>query len=139
MSWLRIRHPVLVLAALWLVLYFDYSGIARIGILAALIHESGHVVVWCAFTRKKPVLWLSIGGIGMDTDGSFLPNRQIFWLASAGPLANFVAFGVCYICMLQTASFWGYYFAAANLCIGLFNLIPLGSLDGRQMLDAIKG
>lgn len=139
MSWLRVRHPVLTLAALWCVLYFDASGVVRIGILAALLHECGHVIAWLFITRKKPILRLSLGGISMDTSSAFFTRKQIFVLACAGPLANLVAFGVSYGLMLQKASYWGYFFAAANLCLGLFNLIPVGSLDGRQMILAIRG
>ena len=44
MRHLRARRPVLVLAALWWLLYNDHTGLARIGLLAALLHESGHVL-----------------------------------------------------------------------------------------------
>jgi len=90
MRHLRARRPVLVLAALWWLLYNDHTGLARIGLLAALLHESGHVLAWAAITRTLPVLRFSTGGIGLDTSRAVLGRRQTFFLALAGPAVNLV-------------------------------------------------
>ena len=137
MSWLRARRPVLVLAALWLMLYRDRTGLVRIGLLAALLHETGHVLAWLLLTRRWPVLRLSLRGIGLDTSCAHLSRRQVFWLACAGPAANFALCGAALAKMQWQASYWGYFFAAANLVTGLFNLLPLGDLDGRRMLQSL--
>ena len=137
MKHLRVHQPVLLLAALWFVLYRDHSGLVRVGLLAALLHECGHVAVWLALTKRLPVLRFSVRGIGLDVSGAGLSRRQTFLLALAGPLTNFTLCAVTLGRMQAAASYWGYFFAAANLATGLFNLLPLGDLDGRRMLQCI--
>lgn len=137
MKHLRFRQPVLLLAALWFVLYRDHSGLVRVGLLAALLHECGHVAAWLAMTKQLPVLSLSLRGIGLDASAAYLSRRQTFLLALAGPLTNFVLCAAVLGRMQQAASYWGYFFAAANLATGLFNLMPLGDLDGRRMLQSL--
>ena len=137
MRHLRLRQPVLLLAALWFVLYRDHSGLVRVGLLAALLHECGHVAAWLAMTKRLPVLSFSLRGIGLDTSAARLSRRQTFFLALAGPLTNLLLCGAALGRMQLAASYWGYFFAAANLVTGLFNLLPLGDLDGRRMLQSV--
>ena len=138
MRHLRARRPVLVLAALWWLLYNDHTGLARIGLLAALLHESGHVLAWAAITRTLPVLRFSTGGIGLDTSRAVLGRRQTFFLALAGPAVNLGACAIALAALQHRASYWGYFFAAANLALGGFNQLPFGPMDGRQMLAALR-
>ena len=137
MRHLRLRQPVLLLAALWFVLYRDHSGLVRVGLLAALLHECGHVAAWLAMTKRLPVLSFSLRGIGLDTSAARLSRRQTFLLALAGPLTNLLMCAAALGRMQMAASYWGYFFAAANLATGLFNLLPLGDLDGRRMLQSV--
>ncbi|HJB20642.1 MAG TPA: M50 family metallopeptidase [Candidatus Fournierella merdavium] len=137
MRHLRVRRPVLLLAALWFALYRDHSGLVRVGLLAALLHECGHVAVWLALTRSLPVLRLSVRGVGLDVSGVHLSRRQAFVLALAGPLTNFALCAGTLAKMQLRASYWGYFFAAANLATGLFNLLPVGDLDGRRLLQSL--
>ena len=137
MRHLRLRQPVLLLAALWFVLYRDHSGLVRVGLLAALLHECGHVAAWLAMTRTLPVLSFSLRGIGLDASAARLSRRQTFLLALAGPLTNLLMCAAALGRMQLAASYWGYFFAAANLATGLFNLLPLGDLDGRRMLQSV--
>lgn len=137
MRYLRARRPVLVLAALWWMLYTDHTGLVRIGLLAALLHETGHVLAWLVLTRTLPVLRFSTGGVGLDVTRAALRRSQTFWLALAGPATNLLICGAMLAAMQWRASYWGYFFAAANLALGLFNLLPFGPLDGRRMLEVI--
>lgn len=138
MRWIRIRQPVLLLSALWLALELDHAGFLRIGLLAALLHESGHVIVWMLLTRTLPTLRLSCTGIGLDTTGTALMPGQLFLLAAAGPAANLILCALTAALMNVRASYWGWFFASANCALGLFNLLPFGFLDGKQMLAAVR-
>ena len=133
----RARQPVLVLAVLWFVLYRDHTGVARVGLLAALLHEAGHTLAWLAMTRRLPVFRFSLAGVGLDVFAARLTRRQTFLLALAGPLTNFLLLGVTLWRIQIAASYWGYFFAAANLITGAFNLLPVGRLDGRRMLECL--
>ena len=41
------RDPLLLCSALYFLLYFDASGFLRLGLLAAFLHECGHILVYC--------------------------------------------------------------------------------------------
>ena len=45
---LRFRDPVLLCGVLYGLLLFDASGFLRTGLLAAFLHEWGHILVYCA-------------------------------------------------------------------------------------------
>lgn len=135
----RARRPVIFLAFLFWALYTDHTGLVRIGLLAAVLHECGHVLVWMALTRTLPVLQLSAFGIGLEAGRAKLGPGKTFLLAAAGPLMNFLLCGLTLLRMNQRATYWGFFFAAANGLLGLFNLLPVGKLDGKQMWRILAG
>ena len=51
---LRFRDPVLLCGVLYGLLLFDASGFLRTGLLAAFLHEWGHILVYCAQQRRFP-------------------------------------------------------------------------------------
>lgn len=137
MKHLRIQHPALLLAALVLLLQRDHTGLVRMALAASVLHELGHIAVFRHYKKRWPVLRVSLRGIGMDLRGEWFSPSQQLRLAAAGPLVNFLlCAGLC-LWMGHRASYAGYFFASTNLCVGLFNLIPLGELDGRRILQAL--
>ena len=46
------RDPVLLCGMVYLLLYFDASGFLRLGLLAAVLHELGHILGCCAAFRS---------------------------------------------------------------------------------------
>ena len=53
---LRFRDPVLLCGVLYGLLLFDASGFLRAGLLAAFLHEWGHILVYWAQQRRFPVI-----------------------------------------------------------------------------------
>lgn len=127
------RDPVLLCGSLYFLLYFDASGFLRLGLLAAFLHECGHILVYCALLRRFPVIEVTMTGFCMRTAGERLSPRQRFVLAAAGPAVNFALAGVWALRLSQTTTIRGSAFWAANLLTGLFNLLPIPPLDGAQM------
>ena len=127
------RDPVLLCGVVYLLLYFDASGFLRLGLLAAVLHESGHVLVYWIQQRHLPVIEVTMTGFCMRTAGEKLSPRQRLVLAAAGPAVNFALAGVWAALLAQTATIRGSAFWAANLLTGLFNLLPVPPLDGAQM------
>lgn len=71
------------------------------------------------------------------------PKQDVFWIALAGPLSNFLlAFlGAFVLLVYRLLSFsdisilqWGEVFIYINLLLGFFNLIPLHPLDGGKVI-----
>lgn len=133
------RDPVLLCGVLYGLLYFDASGFLRMGLLAAFLHEWGHILVYCAQQRRFPVIEVTFTGFCMQLRGDKLSPGRRFWLAAAGPAVNFVLAGVWALLLARRATIRGSTFWAANLLTGCFNLLPVQPLDGAQMLTALQG
>lgn len=104
---------------------------AGIPIIAAVIlHECGHVLILRLSKGKIPYMRFEPFGIRMVRSG-MLTYPQEFWVYSGGIIANAIAFVI-------TFSFFGWCgFAMANLGLLLFNLLPVGRLDGGQLLRVV--
>ena len=138
------RDPVLLCGVVYLLLYFDASGFLRLGLLAAVLHELGHILVYCIQQRRLPVIEVTMTGFCMRTAGERFSSSRIlachsaaplqrFVLAAAGPAVNFALAGVWAVRLAQTVTIRDSAFWAANLLTGLFNLLPVPPLDGAQM------
>lgn len=137
MNKIRIRCPAVFLSALILLLWQDHTGGVRFALLSAVLHESGHILAAWWITGRFPALTISLTGISLRTS-RFLSAGELFLLAAAGPMSNFMACIALMMKLDHQASYWGYFLACSNLCMGLFNLIPLGPLDGKRMLQALR-
>ena len=132
------RDPVLLCGGLYLLLYFDASGFLRLGLLAAFLHEMGHILVYCLLRRRLPVIEVTMTGFCMRMRAGEFPPVQRFWLAAAGPGVNFALCGLWTVRLAQEATVRGSAFWAANLLTGAFNLLPVPPLDGAQMTDCLR-
>lgn len=137
---LRLRSPCLVLFAGTLALLADTTGVLRIGILCALLHECGHIAVFCLLLRRPPVLEVSLAGVCLSMRGVMLPPGRMLALAAAGPAVNLLlAAGM--LAWMDGPGQYGYFgmwFAATHLLVGGFNLLPLPGLDGWQIAASLR-
>lgn len=117
-------HPSVIL---WLsVLGYLQPRIILPFVLSALLHESGHYLCLRALHQPPRQVTFTLSGARMETPE--LSYRQEFLSALAGPAVSLL--------FALTLPLWpmlgGY-----SLCLGLFNLLPLGSLDGGRMLRCL--
>ena len=80
------RDPLLLCSTLYFLLYFDASGFLRLGLLAAFLHECGHILVYCVFLRRFPVIEVTMTGFCMRMDapaGAFHRGGSSGWLLQA--------------------------------------------------------
>ena len=133
------RDPVLLCGSLYFLLYFDASGFLRLGLLAAFLHECGHILVYCALLRRFPVIEVTMTGfcMRMDAPARGLSPGRLFWLAAAGPAVNFMLAGIWALRLEQELTIRGSAFWAANLLTGGFNLLPVPPLDGAQLASCL--
>ena len=143
MMWHRFRYgplvfrdPLLLCGALYVLLYFDASGFLRLGLLAAFLHEWGHIGVYLALFRQFPPIEVTLTGFCMRTRGREMTLWQTALLAAAGPAVNFVLAGLWMLRLEQRATIRASAFLAANLLTGAFNLLPIPPLDGSKVLAA---
>lgn len=131
---LRWRAPVLTLFLWGCALAWDKTGVLRWGLLAALLHETGHLLAWAALVGGRPQLEISPLGFCLSLRGVCLPPWREKLLAAAGPAANFLlCSGTLFWMDCFGHTYAGYWFSAANLLLGCFNFLPLPGLDGARL------
>ena len=125
-------QPLALIYLLWLIL-IDKSGIAAMSILAAVLHEVGHLVA--ARFLKIPIraMRFDLLGARIDVKGRILSYGEEWLLCISGPLASLVA-------SLVGSLFWSHTglavaFSCASLILGLLNLLPIQTFDGGRMLE----
>lgn len=104
-------------------------------LLAAALHECGHLALLAAF--RVPVYGVTLGAFGAVIRAPAarrLSYGRELLVTLAGPavnliLAPLVARGAAYL-----AWDWGYLFAGAHLLLGVYNLLPVLPLDGGRAL-----
>ena len=112
-----------LLTALWCA---DTSGVLPLVLLAAAVHELGHIAVLYAAGGRVHTLELTACGAVLRCalpEGRYA--RAAVWLA--GPAASFAL-----TALAQSGG--AYRLAGASALLGLFNLLPVPPLDGGMAL-----
>ena len=118
-------------AVLGLVCTFDSGGYGLLYLAACLCHETAHLAVMAVKGHIPKEIIFSGGGICIKQSQNFS-----FAVLAAGSAANFFLFGI-FRFGLQQDSVYKMIFAAANLCVGVFNLLPMGDLDGKRLIEEL--
>ena len=114
----------------------DYTGVMRMGILCAVLHECGHLAVWYILMHRPAQIAISPIGIRLSMRVVFLSSGQELLLAAAGPCVNLIL-SISSILWMEYAGGYsgrGWNFASVNLLLGAFNLLPLPELDGAHIV-----
>lgn len=133
------RDPLLLCGGLYLLLYFDASGFLRLGLMAAFLHEWGHILCYLCLLHRFPVIEVTMTGfcMRMDARARALPPGQLFWLAAAGPAVNLLLAGIWAVLLSRSMTVRDSAFWAANLLTAGFNLLPFPPLDGARMMQCL--
>lgn len=122
------------IALLAAILIYDPGGVAFAGILAAALHEAGHLAVMWMF-RVKP-LYIRFTPFGIDMVKSDCAVHS-YWhdvlISLAGPGVNIAVALLMHFFSIQTDN----PFLSTNIALALFNLLPIEPLDGGQALYSV--
>ena len=127
------RDPVLLCGMVYLLLYFDASGFLRLGLLAAVLHELGHILVYCIQQRHLPVIEVTMTGFCMRTAGERLspaPAVRACRRRACGQFCPCRGMGgaSCASCYHPRQRVLG-----GKSADGAVHLLPIPPLDGAQM------
>lgn len=111
----------------------DRSGLAIAALLAAAVHEAGHLCAAKFLHIPVRALRFHLLGAGLETGGRLLSYGEEFLLCAAGPLASLV-FAILPAPLWQKAPFAAQ-LSCTSLMLGLLNLLPIRSFDGGRMLE----
>ncbi len=126
-------------AGLCVLAVVDRSGSLRWGLLAAAMHECGHLAAMRGLHWRACEVRLTALGIRLVRhEQTPYPNREELLVTLAGPMVN-----LCAGTLLALAA-WIFSRAAAlrtagmaQFALGLFNLLPIDPLDGGHALQAL--
>ena len=131
-----VKVRALFFAVLGFLLFSSMGESAIFGLLAAVLHELGHLSVMALLGVIPQEVRLNPFGIDIvEAQGSARSYGKDALIALAGPVVNLLAWlagwGLGVWCGVDTREWM-----LANLAIGLMNLLPVESLDGGQALYA---
>lgn len=129
---LYISYTLLCLAAVFIITDSFQSYLCCL--CAVIIHETGHLVAmkYCAcLPQKIKVSLFEVSIIGSNRQQKTLKENIL--IIFFGPFFNFICFILFYLLYLFCNPVFKS-LAYSNLCIGLFNSLPVMSLDGGQLL-----
>lgn len=119
-------------AVMSLMMLLESSKYIAIGFVACLWHELGHLLMMLLNNVKVNKICFYGGGIKISPDKlfDFTNSKQRFAVLVAGCTLNFITFALLKNCNSSVLRV----FAAVNVGIGAFNMLPLHFLDGGRIL-----
>ena len=118
-------------AVMSLMMLFESGKYLAIGFVACLWHELGHLVMMLLNNIKVSKICFYGGGIKISPDKlfDFTSFKQRFVVLVAGSTLNFITFAL----LKNSNDNVLRIFAAVNVTIGAFNMLPLHFLDGGKI------
>ena len=114
-------------------LIFSHAYLSLSAILAATLHELGHLMAAKICSVPMSELKLGIFGASLKTTGTICSYPKEILLAAAGPLVNLLTFFI-FFNHLESANEFLRFFLISSLFLGILNLLPIDDLDGGRIL-----
>lgn len=122
-------------AALAVFLMVDKSGLILFVIIAVAAHELAHVVAMLALGVQVQRLRFAPFGLRLERrGGSIVGFGREICISLAGSLVNMI---LGQICFMMPPSRGSLLLGAANMALGLFNLLPVQGLDGGRVVEEV--
>ncbi len=116
-----------------LALFLTHSYISIAALLAAAIHELGHILAAKLSKVSLHEMKLGIFGASLSLSDTTLSYKKESFIALSGPLAN-IACVVLSLLFFETENAFLELFISASLFLGTLNLLPILDFDGGRIL-----
>lgn len=110
--------------------YIDNCGMVFCAMLSCLAHELGHILVLRMLGNEIKYVRITIVGAEMRVSRDMDYCGELAAVL-AGPAVNLV------LAVVLCQASWGRMAAGLNLALALFNLLPVGRLDGGRALRCL--
>ena len=131
----EISYTLICIAAICIILNI-FEGLVWCA-LAVIIHESGHLLAMLKCGHAPERIKISAFEIKIfDSKRQSRSEKQNFFIIFSGPAVNFICFIPFYLLYLL-GNEYVLPFAISNLSVGMFNSLPVLSLDGGQLIYII--
>ena len=119
-------------ALMLLALFLTHSYLSIAALIAATIHELGHIIAARLCRIPLGELRLGIFGASLTPTAMLCSYKKEILLCLAGPLANLLS--ALLLSPLYNSSDVINLFISASLFLGILNLLPIYELDGGRIL-----
>ncbi len=132
---IKIRISFLFIALISTFVLIESSKMMVYGLSAALIHELGHILVMIFVGSKPSEIAFGVFDVNIkDYDRNKRNYVQDIFILIGGPLANLFGVGILYLLHYVMGNQNTVLSISENLFLCVFNLLPIESLDGGQIL-----
>ncbi len=104
-------------------------------LMCSALHEAGHLVLIWKYNGKPECIDIKPGEVKINCNQINYTPRQDLLVTGSGVLFNFIGSTVSFLVYAVTHFNLFFNLAVCNLCIGTFNLLPVKSFDGGQLLS----
>ncbi|MBQ9131315.1 MAG: site-2 protease family protein [Clostridia bacterium] len=115
------------------VLVSDRGGVCAMTLLAALLHECGHLVAARLMRIPLGQMRVDLMGARLEVRGRMLTYGEEWLLSAAGPMISLLAAAAGALLWERWSAAKA--FSCASLILGFLNLLPIRSFDGGRMLE----
>lgn len=112
----------------------DGQDILLLCLISASLHEAGHLILICKSKGKPRGINIYPSEIQIISNSVNLSLKEDILITLAGVFTNFILSAVFYFIFLLYNLRLFYDFSVCNLIMGIFNILPIESLDGGQLL-----
>lgn len=123
-------------AVMVLALFLTHSYISVAALLAAALHETGHIIAAKLCGVPLEELKLGIFGASLTSKSMLCSYKKEIILCLSGPLVNllsvFIIFPFC-----RSESGFSSLFISASLFLGVLNLLPIYEFDGGRIVFCV--
>lgn len=116
-------------------LFLTHSYVSIAAILAAALHEIGHIIAAKLCNIPLEELKLGIFGAALTPKTLLCSYKKEILLCIAGPLMNLLS-ALLLLPLLNVTKFFSL-FISASLFLGILNLLPIHEFDGGRILFCI--
>ncbi len=131
---LIIKYPAIAVICLAMFTSYKDDLLIPLCLLSSVIHEAGHLLFICRFVGKPDSIIINPGEIKINSNLSGVSYTQDIIITLAGVAFNFFTSVLSYLLYLMFSAELFFDFALCNVCIGTFNLLPVKTFDGGQLL-----
>lgn len=127
-----------LVAIMTAVIIFDTTMSVIICFIAIIMHETGHLAALAFYGSLPKRINLTLFDIAIIDSGKYTRNtKQELVVVLAGVTVNFILAVIFYILFRCTNLIFFRNMAVSNATLGVFNILPVDSLDGGQALFII--
>ncbi len=125
----RLSFPAVMLFTLSVIISPKGSMIS-LCIFSTIFHELGHLLMIYRISGKPKSISVNLSDIAIQSNTSRINKNQELLIDIAGPAVNFALSSVSIILYVLLDFFFLKDFCLCSLFLGMFNMVPLKSLDG---------